>query len=227
MVVVAATLRSPTSECVGGVGAYVNRHLFEYRRRCTDHCLGDRQSQERKCELHPRHYQVQMVTSSSARIVKYFLMDIGLAEYRLCCQAHWHLIGKNFGMLVIVALAVSQLSKSQRPTANYDSVRADEIYETMTSDKRVLLQPQSMKSTQNAKFKMYPCCLYIGLCVSQSIDKSIRRVRGTCCMSLRQFYTPEERNTVHLSEVIILFFSAAVRVIHCTMRLWKFCNYVI
>ena len=97
----------------------------------------------------------------------------------------------------------------------------------MTSDKCVLLQSQSMKITQNANFKMYPCCLYIDFSFSQSIDKSIRRVHGTYCMSLGSFYTPQERITVHLSEVKILFFSAAVCTIYCTMGLWKFCNYVI
>ena len=93
--------------------------------------------------------------------------------------------------------------------------------------KRNILHAQSMQITQNTKFKMYPFGLCIDFSVSQSIDESIWRVHGTCCMSLRQFYTPPERNTVHLYTVNILFFSAAVRTISGTMGLWKFCNYVI
>ena len=82
-------------------------------------------------------------------------------------------------------------------------VLADEIYENLNVYKRNILHAQSMKITQNAKFILYHGCLCVNFSVSQSIDKSIWRVHGTCCMSLRQFYTPQERNTVHLSEVSI------------------------
>ena len=60
--------------------------------------------------------------------------------------------------------------------------------------------------TQNVIFKMYLCCLCIDFSVSQSIDKSMRCVYGTYCMSLRSFYTPQGRITVQLSKVKIICF---------------------
>ena len=76
---------------------------------------------------------------------------------------------------------------------------------------------------------MYPCSLYMDFSVSQSINKSIWCAHGTCCMSLtgRQFYNPQERNTVHLYKVIIFLFLAAVRTMCGIMGLWEFCKYVI
>ena len=76
----------------------------------------------------------------------------------------------------------------------------------MTSGKCVISQSQSMTITQNANFKMYLCCLCIDFSVSQSIDKSLRGVHGTYCMSLGSFYTTQEGITVHLPKVNILFF---------------------
>ena len=122
---------------------------------------------------------------------------------------------------------MTSLSKFQGRTVNYGSVRADQNFEKMTTDKRVILHAQSTKNTQSANFKMYPCCLCSDFSVSQSIDESMWTVHGTYCMSLGSFYTPQERNTVHLSEVNTLFFSAAVCTIYRTMGLWKFCNCVI
>ena len=93
--------------------------------------------------------------------------------------------------------------------------------------KRNIMHAQSMEITQNAKFILYHGCLCMDFSVSQSIDKSIRRVHGTCCMSLRQFYTPQECNTVHLSEVIILCFfgGCAVDILHHgTLEILQLCH---
>ena len=76
------------------------------------------------------------------------------------------------------------------------------------------------------QIKMYLCCLCIDFSVSQSIDKSMRCVYGTYCMSLGSFYTPQERNTIHLSEVKIFLFSGCVynTLHHGTLEILQLCH---
>ena len=122
---------------------------------------------------------------------------------------------------------MTSLSKFQGRTVNYGNVRADEISENSNVYKRDILHAQSMKITQNAKFKMYHGCLCIDFSVSQSIDESIRVVYRTYCMSLRQFYTPQCRNIFHLYMVIILFFcGGCVYIIlhHGTLEILQLCH---
>ena len=122
---------------------------------------------------------------------------------------------------------MTSLSKFQGRTVNYGSVRADQHFENMTTDKCVILQAQSTKITQIAIFRMYSCCPCSDFSVSQSSDESMRGVHGTYCMSLGSFYTPQGSITVHLSEVkISFFFGACVYNIlrHGTLEILQLCH---
>ena len=102
---------------------------------------------------------------------------------------------------------MTSLSKFQGRTVNYGSVRADEIYEKMTSDKHFLLQPQSMKITRNAKFK---CILAVCIWTLAFLKVSIR-VYGVCMEHIEchlGHFTPV-RNTIH---------SICARSLYCVFR---------